>query len=441
MNIQDDIEKQHKFKSSDSSSPFAGQETRPQTTSNVHVRVKSSSGGGGLSSKRSHSTILRSFSQHVAKPEVKEKIMVVDAYALKEKPASWAGLAISVIVLLATLVYLAFIIYQFMTAPPTQKADIYWTIGAGPFPAPIYCAAIDGCYISNAVSVAFATNVALSIDPAQTSCIFLPYQASYVINITYSTSPLDGLSVIWNGSNVDPTVPKGFGAQVNSQTNCYTPGHPSCDGGIFNMKTPIGPGFSLVTFVQTLNSTAKGAYANGQDRKEWFVGKFSNESKPISGSTPCLSTYPFLANNSDFVQSTLRQNTLYTVQTISRDSLFLVIFGTVGGAYSLFLQFGALLLILITFLISVHEKRVAEKRVAEDPQFQADSIRVGDELRSGGSQSSGGSMSSTTPLIKAGGAKAPSSSRPQSRLKNASQPDNDLSVAERERSQGGWMEP
>ena len=197
--------------------------------------------------------------------------MTVDAYALKEKPASWAGLIISILVLLATLVYLAFIIYQFLTASPVQKADIYWAIGSGPFPAPIFCVALDGCYISNAVSVAFATSVALKIDPPQQSCIFLPYKSSIVINITYSTSPLDGLSVIWNASNVDPSVPVGFGAQVDSETNCVTPGSPSCNGGIFMLKTPIGPGFNLLTYVETLNYTATGKYSNGQNRKEWFV--------------------------------------------------------------------------------------------------------------------------------------------------------------------------
>lgn len=360
--------------------------------------------------------------------------MTVDAFALKERPATWAGLVVSIIVAIATLVYLAFIIYQFLTAPATQKADIFWTIGAGPFPAPIYCAALDGCYISNAVSVAYGTSVALNIDPAQQSCIFLPYQAAYYINITYSTSPLDGLSIIWNGTHVDPSLPKGFGAQVNSQTNCVTPGGPSCVGGIMNLKTPIGPGFNLLTYVQTYNYTATGDYSNGQNRKEWFVGKFSNESTPIPGSTPCLTAYPFLASSTDYVQSTLRQNTLYTVQTISKDSLFLVIFGTVGGAYSLFLQFGAILLILITFLISIHEKRVANTRVvADEPRVSPRSLE--DEVRSAASLSSNGSINSTTPLTQP---LKPTSARSQSRLKNMAS-ENGHPMSEREKSAGAWM--
>ena len=44
-------------------------------------------------------------------------------------------------------------------------------------------------------SLQWATPVALSVDPGQTGCLFLPYNQQYVFNITFSNSPLDGLQV------------------------------------------------------------------------------------------------------------------------------------------------------------------------------------------------------------------------------------------------------
>ena len=41
----------------------------------------------------------------------------------------------------------------------------------------------------------WATPIALSVDPSQTSCMLLGYNQQYVFNITFSNSPLDGLQV------------------------------------------------------------------------------------------------------------------------------------------------------------------------------------------------------------------------------------------------------
>ena len=75
------------------------------------------------------------------------------------------------------------------------QTGVFWTIGAGPFPATLTCLAFDGCYLSNLLTVKWATSVALNVDSTQTSCMFLPYGGTYVFNITFSNSPLDGLQV------------------------------------------------------------------------------------------------------------------------------------------------------------------------------------------------------------------------------------------------------
>ncbi|GAX72610.1 hypothetical protein CEUSTIGMA_g66.t1 [Chlamydomonas eustigma] len=332
----------------------------------VHDQVKETrSGAGGLESEDSSRWS-------------KFKELMFDAYALQEKPSTLIGCIITVAVLAATVVYLVVVLIQAMNAPLVQTSSVYWTIGAGPFPANVTCVAYDGCYFSNKLSVQWATPVALSVDSAQTQCMFLAYQQSYIFNITFSNSPLDGLQMIYNSTNVADSVPAGFGALVASETNCFGLGlgPPSCNSGMMFMPSPIGPGFTLLTYVETHNTTV----SSGPSalRREWFLGKFTNDTGVVPGSTPCLDSLPNnLLNDPHMVQARLRYNTFYTVQTISRDNILLVLFGSVGGAYSLFLQFGGWLIGLCSMwvIISLKTKTIV-KRLTR-------SGRIESELRRG----------------------------------------------------------
>ena len=108
--------------------------------------------------------------------------------------------------------------------------------------------------------------------------------------------------------------------------------------------------------------------------------------------------------------------------------------------------------------MSMHERN-SIRVASDDSHLRAESSkgdflrggRKGDFLR-GTSDSSNGSVSSTTPLTQIGGGgagdiiKAPSSTRPQSRLKSNSSENGAPTrpsppIAEKEKSYGGWTEP
>ncbi|GAX77179.1 hypothetical protein CEUSTIGMA_g4625.t1 [Chlamydomonas eustigma] len=240
-------------------------------------------------------------------------------------------------------------------------------------------------------SLQWATGIALSVDPAQRQCMFMSYGQTYTFNITFSNSPLDGLQVIYNGTNVDTSkVPAGFGALINSQANCFGEGlgPPECVNGVQMVPSPVGPGFTLLTYVETHNLTISNGPASL--RREWFLGKFSNESVVVPGSTLCLSTLSqSLLTDLNMVQARLRFNTFYTVQTVSKSNLFLVVFGSVGGAYSLFIQFGSVVIsfMSIWMVISTKTQVVREKVVRSltmslsmrRPSLRGNKVMVHDE--------------------------------------------------------------
>jgi hypothetical protein len=71
--------------------------------------------------------------------------------------------------------------------------------------------------------------------------------------------------------------------------------------GVQIIPSPVGPGFTLLTYVETDNLTV--SHGPASLRREWFLGKFSNESVIVPGSTPCLTTLPqSLLSNADMVQ-------------------------------------------------------------------------------------------------------------------------------------------
>jgi len=304
-----------------------------------------------------------------------KSLINIDAYALREKPATVFGLVVSILVWVGTLIYVGFLIYQVLHAPLVYKSDLLWTVGAGPFPALLTCTALDGCYVSNRVDRKWGTDVALQIHPSQTSCLQLPYQASATINVTYSMNPLDGLSVVWNASNTDSTLPSGFGAFITSETDCSGSSALTCMDDVMLMYSPVGPGFSLLTYVETFNHSASSAVA--RHRREWFIGKFSNESGVVPGSSPCSDLYPDQV--AGLVQARVRFDTFYTVQTISKESVLLVVMGSVGGAYSLFLQVGALLLLCVSacaFASTQYHTAVVNRQVSRiTPDAVAASFR------------------------------------------------------------------
>ena len=58
---------------------------------------------------------------------VKKAVVHVDAYAVEPRPSTTVGGAITVLVWLATVIYTAIIIYQWMTRPSSTTNAIIWS--------------------------------------------------------------------------------------------------------------------------------------------------------------------------------------------------------------------------------------------------------------------------------------------------------------------------
>ena len=70
---------------------------------------------------------------------------------------------------------------------------------------------------------------------------------------------------------------------IASEANCFGLGlgPPVCNSGVMTVNSPVGPGFTLVTYVETQNTSVSSGPATL--RREWFLGKFSNESTIVPG--------------------------------------------------------------------------------------------------------------------------------------------------------------
>eukprot|EP00798_Chlamydomonas_sp_ICE-L_P031053 gene31053-7147_t len=277
----------------------------------------------------------------------------LDLYSIQEVPHSLAASAVSLLILIGVLVYTIIIVYQYVHQGRTRTAEVHWTPGAGPFPAELKCLAENGCFISNRVYAAWTYGV--TVIPYQMSCFRLQFGESAIINVTYSTNPEDGLDVIYNGSATPADFPPLFGLYLTSRAACRV-GEPTCNEGAMPMSPPIGPGINFLDLVETTNHTQSGF---GHFRREWFVSRVDKDVSVTEG--VCLEAHPELANPV-YVQSSLRLAASYTEQDIFYQSLFLVVMGSVGGAYSLFLQIGALLLV-VSLIYDMYAKNKAARQI------------------------------------------------------------------------------
>eukprot|EP00798_Chlamydomonas_sp_ICE-L_P013565 gene13565-19436_t len=53
----------------------------------------------------------------------------IDIYAVEERPHTYWGFIITMIVLLGILVYTAYIVYQFTQEEATRETEVHWTLG------------------------------------------------------------------------------------------------------------------------------------------------------------------------------------------------------------------------------------------------------------------------------------------------------------------------
>lgn len=322
---------------------------------------------GGLSSSKRVKSLKRATS---LKEKAEEKIHKIDAFATKMVESSWVGGFITVAVWLATVAYVVVLVVQWVQTPPTKTVGTEWTIGVMPSPMKLTCMATSGCLVSNVLSSANTLGISAYVNPAQATCFTLAYNTAITIDMVYSVDPTEGLSVMW-----DPTTAKnttslvGGGLTLASEIRCPNSQDPGC---VMILQSPYQAGTALLQYVQTSNDSATGAAAN---RNEWFGNMINQDSSVQAGTTPCYNPTAPDPRYTSWVQCRLRMNSFYNTVTVTKDSFWLFLFGSAGGAYALFIQLGAILLALVTFTYTMKE-RWAEKRRNQTEVFPEPESKV-----------------------------------------------------------------
>jgi len=300
--------------------------------------------------------------------QVPQKVKKFDAYAIEPKESTLMGGVITALVWVATVIYIVIMVVQWRRQPPTVTATTEWTIGAGPFPMPWTCIARSGCWYQNQLSAQATLGVSERVPGEQRgACTFVPFNATATALVAFSTSPSEGISVLYDPATAADTLGLGYGVSAVSVARCPG-GARDC---VFVVGAEMGPGTSLLNFVDTTNATARGGAAH---RLEWFPLALNEEGGVKARTTPACEAAVAAALTPEeagrLVQCRLRMNSFYNAVTVEKDAFWLFIFASAGGAYGVFVQAGALVLTAVSVLALLRAKRAEAKVLAQQQQLQ-----------------------------------------------------------------------
>ncbi|KAG2488535.1 hypothetical protein HYH03_012854 [Edaphochlamys debaryana] len=231
-----------------------------------------------------------------------------------------------------------------------------WTMNEASFPINITCLATSGCIISNAYPRA-AAMAASQLPPDSETCIHLQARESVSLHLMWSNDPDDGLSVLFDPATTLPDYPPRSGVSVFSQANC-NPNGASCASGVLVMVLPVGPGLSLASYVRTHNWTQPEGN-QGRFRQEWFMSRVGEDgalSQVELASRPCFNQLP-PATLASLQQARIRLQPFWNKIEVTKDGVWLSLWGTCGGALSTFLQVGMALVVVLNFFTNSYYNR------------------------------------------------------------------------------------
>ena len=147
------------------------------------------------------------------------------------------------------------------------------------------------------------------MDPAESVCTYVPFGNHSSLQVAYSNSPKDGISVIYQkpppglgNASLLPSwslpatdVPSGFGLEVESLIACTGQVLDSCTDGVQILMSPVEAGLTLLFYVETTNTSATG---KGAFRREYYPTLVNSEEEIVPVSTTCSPA----SFNSSFVQ-------------------------------------------------------------------------------------------------------------------------------------------
>ncbi|PNW83137.1 hypothetical protein CHLRE_06g308200v5 [Chlamydomonas reinhardtii] len=284
----------------------------------------------------------------------------IDLFAVEQKPSSIIGVVISVMVLAATVTYSAILAFQLVHQAPATTNVIDWTMGAQPqaFPMKVTCVALSGCMLSNAYGAAAGELALVTAGTAGgllagEKCVRLAVNETAVVHLNWSNDPYDGLVVVFDPASTAPPHPAGAGVSVISASRClYSAG---CMEGVMWMSLLVGPGLTLAHYVRTVNSTEPESWA-GRRREEWFLSRVAEGGALAAaggaGARPwCFgnATEPG-AVGPGAQQARISLQPFWNQINVEKESFWLALWGTCGGAFSTFLQVGTAVVVACSFL-------------------------------------------------------------------------------------------
>jgi hypothetical protein len=173
---------------------------------------------------------------------------------------------------------------------------------------------------------------------AQQSCFYLTQGQEYTVNFTFTQDPHAGLILAWVAADNSSSAP-GSGVTVRADTNC-----PSCPGGVFSLWTPALGGTYLANLIDTHNDTSKEA----PFRREWFL-TYVSEGTGLQSWAPCWGNIS-AADRANYTQANIRIMSAWYNVTIQHQDSWLQLLGTIGGAVSVCLSGGGLVLMVLEFI-------------------------------------------------------------------------------------------
>lgn len=248
-----------------------------------------------------------------------------DIFSIKEVPKTTLGGIVTIKICIASIIYGTFLYLMQIRQEPIKEVSTEWTLGSGPFLIGVTCTS-DECRIHNYVTKFNTFGMSEHVPDVEKSCISLSKGMTYVMHIIYTLNFNEGIFLTWSG-NSSPTL--------ESQIRCLDAYDKGC---VQKLNLPVLPGVINLNYVQTHNYTE---ISPAIDRNEWFMNTITN-SMPID--TMC----DLIGQNTSTTH--IQLNSLYNIVKVSQSFRLIDYIGTLGGAISIIMGAGSILLSSLKFV-------------------------------------------------------------------------------------------
>ncbi|KAF5828278.1 hypothetical protein DUNSADRAFT_17861 [Dunaliella salina] len=221
------------------------------------------------------------------------------------------------------------------------------------------CHARSGCLLSNKLSYESTEGVSDMVNQTFIDgCVRVPHLETLQMPLVYSINPFEGVSALYDPSTSDDEVLPRYGVTAASETMCKPYKGKGC---VKVRESQIGPGVGSVMYVQIHNQTETG---DAKHRQEFFAATSTMNETVNSKTTACVPDPGW----TETAQARLTMGSFYFDVLVRRDSFWMYLWGTAGGAYGSFFEVAALLLVLSSLAVKVYQNRLKSTQLMQATQ-------------------------------------------------------------------------